>query len=137
IRNEKAKVLSAVRVFKPSEVPHYVVRGQYGPQVDESGKVLHPGYRQEKDVNPNSDTETFAAAKLLIDNWRWEGVPIYMSSGKALWKRGTEIVVQFKKAPVVLFRGTPVERLSANRLGFHIQPAPGIEVLFQAKIPGP
>jgi glucose-6-phosphate 1-dehydrogenase len=137
VRNEKAKVLSAVRVFKTSEVPQYVVRGQYGPQVDASGKVLHPGYRQEKDVNPNSDTETFAAAKLLIDNWRWEGVPIYLRSGKALWKRGTEIVVQFKKAPVVIFRGTPVERLSANRLIFHIQPAQGIEVLFQAKIPGP
>jgi glucose-6-phosphate 1-dehydrogenase len=137
VRNEKAKVLSAVRVFKTSEVPQYVVRGQYGPQVDASGKVLHPGYRQEKDVNPNSDTETYAAAKLLIDNWRWEGVPIYLRSGKALWKRGTEIVVQFKKAPVVLFRGTPVDRLSANRLIFHIQPAQGIEVLFQAKIPGP
>jgi glucose-6-phosphate 1-dehydrogenase len=137
IRNEKAKLLSTVRIFKTHEVPQYVVRGQYGPQVDASGKVLQPGYRQEKDVKPNSDTETYAAAKLLIDNWRWEGVPIYLRSGKALWKRGTEIVVQFKKAPVVLFRGTPVERLGANRLIFHIQPAQGIEVLFQAKIPGP
>jgi glucose-6-phosphate 1-dehydrogenase len=137
IRNEKAKLLSTVRVYPVKDVPKHVVRGQYGPLVDDSGKVLQPGYRQEKDVNPKSDTETFAAVKLLIDNWRWEGVPIYLRSGKALWKRGTEIVVQFKKAPVVIFRGTPVERLSANRLVFHIQPAQGIEVLFSAKIPGP
>jgi glucose-6-phosphate 1-dehydrogenase len=137
IRNEKAKLLSTVRVYSHEEVAKNVVRGQYGPQLDDKGNVLQPGYRQEKDVNPNSDTETFAAMKLLIDNWRWEGVPIYLRSGKALWKRGTEIVVQFKKAPAVIFRGTPVERLAANRLIFHIQPAQGIEVLFQAKIPGP
>jgi glucose-6-phosphate 1-dehydrogenase len=137
IRNEKAKLLSTVRVYPVKDVPKHVVRGQYGPAVDDSGKVLQPGYRQEKDVNPKSDTETFAAVKLMIDNWRWEGVPIYLRSGKALWKRGTEIVVQFKKAPVVIFRGTPVERLAANRLVFHIQPAQGIEVLFMAKIPGP
>ncbi len=137
IRNEKAKLLSTVRVFDPKDVPKYCVRGQYGPLTDDSGKVLKPGYRQEKDVNPESKTETFAAAKLFIDNWRWEGVPVFLRSGKALWKRGTEIVVQFKKAPAVIFRGTPVERLAANRLIFHIQPAQGIEVLFQAKIPGP
>ncbi len=137
IRNEKAKVLSSVRVYDPREVPRHCVRGQYGPQTDDAGKVLKPGYRQEKGVNPNSNTETFAAVKLLIDNWRWEGVPIYLRSGKALWKRGTEIVVQFKKAPGATFRGTPVERLAANRIVFHIQPTQGIEVLFEAKIPGP
>lgn len=137
IRNEKAKLLSAVRIFEPKEVAQNCVRGQYGPQVDGAGKAIQPGYRQEKDVNPNSNTETFAAARFFIDNWRWEGVPFYLRSGKALWKRGTEIVVQFKKAPAVLFRGTPVERLTSNRLIFHIQPYQGIEVLFQAKIPGP
>jgi glucose-6-phosphate 1-dehydrogenase len=137
VRNEKAKLLSTVRVYRPDEVAKFAVRGQYGPLVDDAGRVVQPGYRQEKDVNPKSDTETFAAVKLLIDNWRWEGVPVYLRSGKALWKRGTEIIVQFKKAPVVLFRGTPVERLASNRLIFHIQPAQGIEVLFQAKIPGP
>ncbi|MGB5395614.1 MAG: cyclic nucleotide-binding domain-containing protein, partial [Gammaproteobacteria bacterium] len=84
-----------------------------------------------------SSTETFAAAKLLIDNWRWEGVPIYLRSGKALWKRGTEIVVEFKKAPEKIFQGTAVKQLSANRLVFHIQPYQGIELLFQAKTPGP
>ena len=107
IRNEKAKVLKAVRVWTPEEVLRTSVRGQYG--AGQEGRWLDvPGYRQEPDVNPQSNTETFAALRLFIDNWRWEGVPIYLRSGKALWKRGTEIVVQFKKAPAVLFRGTPV-----------------------------
>jgi glucose-6-phosphate 1-dehydrogenase len=137
IRNEKAKLLEAVRVYTPDEVERYVVRGQYGPQLDDAGAVLKPGYRQEKDVDPSSKTETFAAARLHIDNWRWEGVPIYLRSGKALWKRGTEIIVEFKKAPQVLFRNTPVQEIGANRLIFHIQPYQGIEIQFQAKVPGP
>jgi glucose-6-phosphate 1-dehydrogenase len=137
IRNEKAKLLQAVRVYSPEEVERYVVRGQYGPSVDDKGAVIKPGYRQEKDVNPQSKTETYAAARFHIDNWRWEGVPIYLRSGKALWKRGTEIIVEFKKAPTVMFRGTPVQALGANRLIFHIQPYQGIEVQFHAKVPGP
>jgi glucose-6-phosphate 1-dehydrogenase len=137
IRNEKAKLLEAVRVYTPEEVERYAVRGQYGPQLDDQGRVVKPGYRQEKDVARDSKTETFAAARLHIDNWRWEGVPIYLRSGKALWKRGTEIIVEFRKAPQVLFRNTPVKSLDANRLIFHIQPYQGIEVQFHAKIPGP
>ena len=86
---------------------------------------------------PQSTTETFAAVRLFIDNWRWQGVPIYLRSGKRLWKRGTEIVVQFKNPPDVVFRGTPVESLEPNRLIFHIQPDQGIEMRFQAKTPGP
>jgi glucose-6-phosphate 1-dehydrogenase len=83
-------------------------------------------------------TETFAALRLFIDNWRWEGVPVYLRSGKSLWKRGTEIVVQFKKAPEVIFRDTPaLDRLESNQLLFHIQPDQGIEVRFHAKSPGP
>ena len=137
IRNEKAKLLEAVRVYTPEEVARYVVRGQYGPQLDDKDQVVKPGYRHEKDVDPASKTETFAAARLHIDNWRWEGVPIYLRSGKALWKRGTEIIVEFKKAPQVIFRNTPVRELGANRLIFHIQPYQGIEIQFHAKIPGP
>jgi glucose-6-phosphate 1-dehydrogenase len=137
IRNEKAKLLEAVRVYTPEEVERYVVRGQYGPELDDAGRVVKPGYRQEKDVDPKSKTETFAAARFHIDNWRWEGVPIYLRSGKALWKRGTEIIVEFKKAPQVMFRNTPVRDIGANRLIFHIQPYQGIEVQFHAKIPGP
>ena len=137
IRNEKAKLLSSVRIFTPEDVDRYCVRGQYGPQLDNQGQVVKPGYRQEKDVKAESKTETFASVRLFIDNWRWEGVPIYLRSGKALWKRGTEIVVQFKKAPLAIFQGTPVDHLAANRIIFHIQPFQGIETLFEAKIPGP
>ncbi|MGA8147320.1 MAG: glucose-6-phosphate dehydrogenase [Gallionellaceae bacterium] len=136
IRNEKAKLLTSVRVYAPEDVPKYFVRGQYGPSLNKNGTVK-PGYRDTPDVNPQSHTETFAAGKLHIDNWRWENVPIYLRSGKALWKRGTEIVVEFKKAPYALFHGTPVEKLASNRLVFHIQPYQGIELLFQAKVPGP
>ena len=137
IRNEKAKLLQSVRVYSPDEVPEHVVRGQYGAAYNDAGEVVKPGYREEADVNPASNTETFAAAKLQIDNWRWEGVPIYLRSGKALWKRGTEIIVEFKKAPEKIFQGTGVKQLAANRLVFHIQPYQGIELLFQAKTPGP
>ena len=137
MRNEKAKLLQAVRILHKEEVPHFAVRGQYGPSYDDKGKIVKPGYRQEPDVKPDSRTETFAAYKLFIDNWRWEGVPIYLRSGKGLWKRGTEIVVQFKKAPEAIFRGTQVEKLTANRIIFHIQPRQAIETLFQAKMPGP
>lgn len=136
IRNEKAKLLNSVRIFKPEEVPKNFVRGQYGSSLDHNGTVK-PGYRETPNVNPQSNTETYAAGKLHIDNWRWEGVPIYLRSGKALWKRGTEIIVEFKKAPLALFQNTPVHKLSSNRLVFHIQPVQGIELIFQAKVPGP
>jgi glucose-6-phosphate 1-dehydrogenase len=137
IRNEKAKVLDAVRIMRPEDVLANTVRGQYGPGKRPDGTDA-VGYRQEPDVDPASGTETFAALKLFIDNWRWEGVPIYLRSGKALWRRGTEIVVQFKKAPEVIFRDTPaIDHLESNQLIFHIQPDQGIEVRFQAKRPGP
>ena len=136
IRDEKAKLLESVHIYSASEVPEHFVRGQYGPSCDSQGRQLKPGYRQEKDVAPQSTTETYAAGRLSIDNWRWSGVPIYVRSGKALCKRSTEIVVQFKCPPLSLFQGTPVDHLSANRLVFHIQPYQGIELLFQAKIPG-
>src|SRR5262249_34569320 len=86
---------------------------------------------------PESKTETFAAMKLFIDNFRWEGVPIYLRSGKSLWKKGTEVVIEFKKSPEGIFRGTEITRLEPNRLIFHVQPDQAIELRFQAKIPGP
>jgi glucose-6-phosphate 1-dehydrogenase len=137
IRNEKAKVLESVRIYDEAGVQENVVRGQYGPSFDAAGELLKPGYRGEQDVDPASSTETFAAVKLQIDNWRWQGVPIYLRSGKALWKRGTEIVIEFKKPPEKVFKGTDVTHLTSNRLVFHIQPYQGIELLFQAKTPGP
>jgi glucose-6-phosphate 1-dehydrogenase len=112
------------------------VRGQYGPGRGPDGSAV-PGYREEPSVPAQSVTETFAAARLFIDNWRWHGVPIYLRSGKRLWKRGTEIVVQLKSPPDVVFRGTAVESIEPNRLIFHIQPDQGIELRFQAKTPGP
>jgi len=136
IRDEKAKLLESIHLCSASEVPEHFVRGQYGPSFDSQGRQLKPGYRQEKDVAPQSITETYAAGRLSIDNWRWSGVPIYVRSGKGLCKRSTEIVVQFKRPPQSLFQETPVDHLSANRLVFHIQPYQGIELLFQAKIPG-
>ncbi len=137
IRNEKAKLLQSVRNYRPEDVPDHVVRGQYGPSFDSEGNTERPGYREERDVDPSSSTETYLAARLYIDNWRWQGVPIYLRSGKALWKRGTEIVVQFRKAPEATLRGTGIEQLEPNRLVFHIQPFQGIELKFQAKVPGP
>jgi len=136
VRNEKAKVLESIRMMDADAVRRDTVRGQYGPGVGPDGKPC-PGYREEPSVPPDSRTETFAAMRVHIDNWRWHGVPIYLRSGKRLWKRGTEIIVQFKAAPDVLFRGTGVESLEANRLIFHIQPDQGIELQFQAKTPGP
>ena len=135
IRDAKAQLLRSVRVLTPGEVPRYVVRGQYGPSGEGAG--AKPGYRQEKDVDPASSTETFAALRVHVENERWRGVPIYLRSGKALWKRGTEIVVTFKKGPDAILQGTAVERLEQNRLVFHIQPEQGIQLVFQAKSPGP
>jgi glucose-6-phosphate 1-dehydrogenase len=137
IRNEKAKLLESVRIIEPEQVADHAVRGQYGPGTNPDGTPA-AGYRQEPNVAPGSSTETYTALKLYIDNWRWDGVPVYLRSGKRLWKRGTEIVVQFKKAPDVLFRNTPAkERLESNKLVFHIQPDQGIELRFHAKTPGP
>jgi glucose-6-phosphate 1-dehydrogenase len=143
VRNEKAKVLKAVRIYTPEQALANTVRGQYGPGKKADG-VACPAYRDEPDVNPKSNTDTFAAVRLFIDNWRWEGVPIYLRSGKALWKRGTEIVVQFKRPPAAIFRGAEppagqaqLARLPANQLIFHIQPDQAIEAIFQAKTPGP
>ena len=136
IRNEKGKLLQAVRVMEPEDVLENAVRGQYGPGTGADGKEFI-AYRDETDVDPKSSTETFAAVKLFIDNWRFAGIPVYLRSGKALGKRDTEILIQFRKAPAVIFRDTPVDSLSSNQLIFHIQPDQGIELRFQAKVPGP
>ncbi|HYH66294.1 MAG TPA: glucose-6-phosphate dehydrogenase [Urbifossiella sp.] len=137
VRDEKAKLLNAVRVYGPAEVARNVVRGQYGPGKKPDGAPA-AGYREEPGVDPQSRTETFAALRLFIDNWRWEGVPIYLRSGKRLWKRGTEIVVQFRRAPEVTFRDTPAAgTLESNRLVFHVQPEQAVELHFHAKAPGP
>lgn len=131
VRNEKLKVLQSIRPFDLEMVAQSVVRGQYAPgQID--GKQV-PGYREEPGVDGKSRTETFVAMRVLIDNWRWAGVPFYLRTGKRLAKRSTEIVIQFKRAPHVVFRGKEVE---PNRLALNIQPEEGISVSFGAKRPG-
>jgi glucose-6-phosphate 1-dehydrogenase len=135
VRDEQAKILRAVQPLNPEDVLSKTVRGQYdGGTID--GTSL-PAYREERNVAPHSGTDTFVALKLLIDNWRWADVPFYIRTGKRLPKRVTEIAIQFRRAPFVLFRDTPVERLRTNRLVIHIQPDEGISLRFGAKIPGP
>jgi glucose-6-phosphate 1-dehydrogenase len=132
VRDEQAKILKALQPFSDRDVLLRAVRGQYGPA--HNGV---PGYRQEPMVAPRSRTETYIALKLYIDNWRWAGVPFYVRTGKRMSQRVTDIVVQFKRAPFVLFRKTAVEKLEPNRLVLHLQPDEGISLSFGAKIPGP
>lgn len=135
VRDEQAKVLQALSPINPEDVLTKTVRGQYGDGVLNGEHV--PAYRSESHVDPNSSIETYVAMKLNIENWRWAGVPFYLRTGKRLPKRVTEISIQFKRPPLLLFRDTPVERLRTNRLAIRIQPNEGISLRFGAKIPGP
>ncbi len=135
VRDEQAKILHAIQPLSSEEVLTRTVRGQYGPGVEDSHRV--PAYRSEPDVPPDSRTETFVAMKLAIDNWRWADVPFYLRTGKRLAAQTTQIVIQFRRAPFVLFRDTPVENLMPNQLILHIQPEEGIALQFAAKVPGP
>ncbi len=135
IRDEKSRLLRAVRIPSEADVETDAVRGQYARGRGPSGEAA-VGYREEPSVDPASNTETFCALNVHIDNWRWEGVPIYLRSGKRLWKKGTEIVVQFRRPPQVMMKGPSAAHLEPNRLIFHIQPDQGIEVRVQAKVPG-
>ncbi len=135
VRDEQAKILHAIQIMSPEDVLTRAVRGQYASGSENDAHV--PGYREEPLVNPDSSTETFVALKLSIDNWRWADVPFYIRTGKRLPKRVTEIAIQFRRAPFILFRDTPVERLTPNLLVLHIQPDEGISLRFGAKIPGP
>ena len=133
--SEKAKVLEAVHHFRPEDARRNVVRAQYDAGTVEDKRM--EAYRCAPDVAPDSTTETYVALKLVIDNWRWAGVPFYLRTGKALAKQRTEVAIQFKQAPLALFRDTPVERLTRNDLILHIQPDEGVTLRFSAKVPGP
>ncbi|MBM3224187.1 MAG: glucose-6-phosphate dehydrogenase [Candidatus Tectomicrobia bacterium] len=135
VRDEKAKVLHAVRPMTYEEVLTNTVRGQYGPGLADGHPLV--GYRQEPRVPPNSNTETYAAVKLFIENWRWAGVPFYLRSGKAMPKRLTEVAIQFRQAPHMLFQHAGPMQFQANRLILHIQPREGISWDLEAKVPGP
>ncbi len=135
VRDKQVEILRALAPIAPEDVLKVASRGQYGP--GSSGGESVPGYRGEALVAPGSSTETFAALKLSIDNWRWAGVPFYLRTGKRLPARSTEIVIQFRAAPFMLFRGTGVEAMAPNQLVIRIQPKEGIALTFGAKIPGP
>jgi len=136
IRDEKAKLLKAVKPIDPERLNELAVRGQYGPGFI-SGQPV-PGYRNEEKVNLKSNTETYAALKLFIDNWRWADVPFYVRSGKRLEKAVTEITMHFRRAPHRLFSHTGLtDDLSSNVLALRIQPDEGISLKFVTKFPGP
>ena len=134
LRDEKLKVLRAVRPPTPEEVAQQVIRGQYVAGWVE-GEKLH-SYRDEPEVAPDSETETYVALKLSIDSWRWAGVPFYLRAGKALPSRVTEIAVQFKRAPLALFARAGVPQVDPNVLAIRVQPDEGILLRFGAKVPG-
>jgi glucose-6-phosphate 1-dehydrogenase len=134
VRDEKAKVLRSIRPIPVERVNDFALRGQYAEGFVKGQKV--PAYRSEPKVAPNSETETYAAVKFYIDNWRWAGVPFYLRSGKRLPKRATEISIQFHRVPHLLFRDTPIEEIEPNLLGIQIQPNEGISLKFSAKLPG-
>jgi glucose-6-phosphate 1-dehydrogenase len=129
VRDEKVKVLRAVRRFTPERIASDAVRGQYGPGFSAAEPV--PGYRQEDKVSPQSGTETYAALRMFVDNWRWQDVPFLLRSGKRMPKRASEIAIQFKPVPHLLF-----ESSTPNVLAIRIQPDEGISLQFDAKVPG-
>jgi glucose-6-phosphate 1-dehydrogenase len=135
VRTKKAEVIKAIHPLGPAQALNDAVRGQC-----DAGTVLGRAvraYRREPDVAPDSNTETFIACKLKIDNWRWAGVPFYLRTGKYLKRRVTEIAIRFHQAPYTLFRGTDVERMNPNWMILRIQPNEGIALEFAAKRPGP
>ena len=136
VRDQKVNLLRSIRPLAPEEVSHYVVRAQYSPG-DLDGERL-PAYRDEEGVEPDSTTETFVAWKLEIDNWRWNGVPFYLRTGKAMPQKVSEIAIYFRRAPHLLFDSADdPEHISRNVLVIRIQPDEGISMKISAKQPGP
>ncbi len=133
IRDEKLKVLQSIHPFKGDTIHQFAARGQYGPGFLAGEKV--PGYREEPGVDPKSNTPTFAAVKLHLDTWRWHGVPFLLRSGKRMPKRATEVAIQFKQPPNLLFKGN-LSEMAPNILVVRIQPDEGITLKFETKVPG-
>jgi glucose-6-phosphate 1-dehydrogenase len=135
IRDEKAKVMRSIRRISPNDANKYVVRGQYGRGFANDAPV--PGYRDETDVSPDSETETFAAAKFFVDNWRWQDVPFYVRTGKRLARKKTEVAIQFKPVPHGFFGPTSSARMTQNALIIRIEPDAGVSIRIETKTPGP
>lgn len=134
IRDEKVKLLKSIRAMKPEDVSKQVVRGQYFAGAIDGQQ--RPGYRQETKVKPDSNVETYAALKLFIDNWRWSGVPFYVRTGKNLPMSASEVRVQFRPTPNVLFAADCNNCLDPNALTIRLQPNEGISLRFNGKVPG-
>ncbi|WP_213769476.1 glucose-6-phosphate dehydrogenase [Bradyrhizobium sp. dw_78] len=135
VRSEKADVLAAIQTQSEQEALENSVRGQYlGNRI---GDTEIEDYRKTENVSPDSATETYAALKLTIDNWRWAGVPFYLRTGKALGVKRTEVAIKFKEAPFTMFSCTAVDRLSQNYLVVGVEPTEGITLQFNTKVPGP
>jgi glucose-6-phosphate 1-dehydrogenase len=134
VRNEKVKVLEAIRPMTPEHVLRETVRGQYGEGFVDGRRV--PGYRAEPKVSPSSQTETFAALRLGVENWRWAGVPFYLRAGKRLPRRDTQISIQFRRPPLLLFQEAGLGEIDPNRLDILIQPQEAIRISMKAKRPG-
>ncbi len=134
VRDEKVKVLRAIRPITADEIREATVRGQYGPGTVAGQKV--PGYREEDGVAPDSHTETFVALRFFVENWRWAGVPFFLRTGKRLPKRVSEIAIQFRSVPHMLFNDGPLIDIEPNVLAMKIQPDEGISLRFDSKAPG-
>jgi glucose-6-phosphate 1-dehydrogenase len=134
VRDEKVKVLRAIRPITAGVMHDYSVQGQYGPGIIDGRPV--PGYRQERDVAPDSATPTYCAIRFMIDNWRWQGVPFYLRSGKRMPRRATEIAIQFQEPPHVMFPFPQGGTIEPNTLAIRVQPKEGIALRFEVKVPG-
>jgi glucose-6-phosphate 1-dehydrogenase len=134
VRDEKVKVLRAIRPITPAVMHDYSVRGQYGPGTIDGKPV--PGYRQEPDVAPASATPTYCAVRFMIDNWRWQDVPFYLRSGKRMPRRASEIAIQFRQPPHVMFPMQGGQTIEPNILAIRVQPEEGIALRFEVKVPG-
>ena len=136
VRDEKTKLLRSIQPFPKGQIGKHIVRGQYAQGHDNAGALL-PAYLSEPGVKPNSKIETFVASKLFIDNWRWQGVPFFLRSGKRLPKKHSEIAITFKRLPHSIFLPLKAEDLSPNQLILNVQPEEGLSLTIQAKQPGP
>ena len=134
IRDEKVKVLRSLRPLSPSDVAKQVVRGQYFAGMIDG--QLRPGYRQETKVKTDSNVETYVALKLFLDNWRWSGVPFFLRTGKCMPLGASEVRIEFRRTPQVLFAASSDKKLDANALTLRLQPNEGISLRFNGKVPG-
>jgi glucose-6-phosphate 1-dehydrogenase len=134
VRDEKLKVLRSVRQIPRHLVPQWAVRAQYVQGIVDGEEV--PAYRAEDRVAPDSHTETYAAVKLLVDTWRWQGVPFYLRTGKRMARRVTEIAIHFKLPPIRLFKDVNVGGLRPNSLVLRVQPDEGFSLQIESKVPG-